>query len=101
MEIVVILLITATAVVAVMHPLLRGRSTMRDAELDAPEGSRPTLREPGAVEREIERYRAALRAGTVCRRCGCANPEGSRFCFECGRRLPNARRLRLRVKNAA
>ncbi|HLU25785.1 MAG TPA: zinc ribbon domain-containing protein [Longimicrobiales bacterium] len=39
------------------------------------------------IEREILRYRAAVRAGTVCRRCRQANPEGSRYCSECGTRI--------------
>ena len=33
------------------------------------------------------RYREALRAGTVCEHCTFANPPGSRFCADCGRRL--------------
>lgn len=101
MEILLVLLITAIAVTAVVLPLVRGRGTARDPELDAPEGATRTLRQTGEIEREIERYRVSLRAGAVCRRCGRANPEGSRFCCECGRRLPAARRLRLRVKGAA
>jgi ribosomal protein L40E len=40
------------------------------------------------LELEVGRYRQALRAGTICRRCGQANPAGSRFCFECGAQLP-------------
>jgi hypothetical protein len=36
------------------------------------------------------RYREALRANTVCRRCGQANPAGSRYCFECGSTLAAA-----------
>jgi hypothetical protein len=42
------------------------------------------------IEAEVLRYRDALRAGTICTRCGQANPAGSRFCGECGRALPNA-----------
>jgi hypothetical protein len=100
MEILVVFLITAIAVTAVVLPLVRGRGTTRDPELDAPEGTTRTVRQAGEVEREIQRYRVSLSAGTVCRRCGRANPEGSRFCSECGRRLPAARRLRLSVKAA-
>jgi hypothetical protein len=40
------------------------------------------------VELEVQRYRAALRAGTVCTKCGQANPADSRFCFDCGTQLP-------------
>ncbi|MGH7447274.1 MAG: hypothetical protein ACRELT_06920 [Longimicrobiales bacterium] len=43
-----------------------------------------------AVEFEVLRYRAAVRAGTVCGKCGQANPAGSAYCFECGARLPVA-----------
>jgi hypothetical protein len=42
-----------------------------------------------ALESEILAYRAALRAGTVCARCGFANAEDGRFCAECGRPLAN------------
>jgi hypothetical protein len=42
------------------------------------------------VELEVQRYRAAVRAGTVCTKCGQANPADSKFCFECGAALPLA-----------
>ena len=42
------------------------------------------------IEAEIMRYREAVRAGTVCRKCGQANPADSLYCFECGGRLPLA-----------
>lgn len=41
-----------------------------------------------AIDREVERYRAALRAGTLCVRCRFANPADARFCADCGKRLP-------------
>ncbi|CAN5744656.1 hypothetical protein BH23GEM9_BH23GEM9_11140 [soil metagenome] len=40
------------------------------------------------VELEVQRYRAALRAGTICSKCGQANPADSSFCFDCGAQLP-------------
>jgi hypothetical protein len=40
------------------------------------------------IELEVSRYRTALRAGTVCSKCGQANPADSSFCFECGAQLP-------------
>lgn len=43
------------------------------------------------LEREIAAYRAALRAGTLCDRCGSANPEVARFCAACGRHLESER----------
>ena len=42
------------------------------------------------IEREVLRYREALRAGTLCPRCGQANPPGSVYCADCGKRLPLA-----------
>jgi hypothetical protein len=56
----------------------------------------PVDREPASggseddVELEVQRYRAAVRAGTVCTKCGQANPADSKFCFECGTALPLA-----------
>jgi len=100
MEIFVVFLITALAVTAVVLPLVRRHGTARDPELDAPRALPRSIRQTGEIEREIERYRASLNAGTVCGRCGRANPEDSRYCCECGRRLPAARRLRLRTKGA-
>ncbi len=93
MELAVVLVIAAAAVTAVMLPLLRGSHSAHDPELDAvgtPAGS-PTV-ERAAVEARVREYRAALTDGTVCHRCGRANPGGSRYCAECGRRLPSARR---------
>lgn len=42
------------------------------------------------IEVDVRTYREAMRAGTLCVRCGLANSEGSRFCAECGRPLPGA-----------
>ena len=39
------------------------------------------------LEREIAAYRAALRAGTLCDRCGSANVEVALFCATCGKHL--------------
>jgi hypothetical protein len=41
-------------------------------------------------EQQVARYRAALRAGTICRKCGEANVPESRFCADCGAALPLA-----------
>ena len=38
-------------------------------------------------EADLQRYRDALRAGTVCGHCREPNPAGSRFCGQCGRPL--------------
>lgn len=42
------------------------------------------------IRGEVERYRDAIRAGTLCERCGQANAPDSRFCGECGRPLATA-----------
>jgi hypothetical protein len=76
METALVAALVVIAFAAVAVPILRGRSGGAiDAASDAP------------VEPEIMRYREAVRADTVCRRCGQANPPGSRFCCECGRAL--------------
>ena len=59
-------------VAAVAFPLLAGRARYSDAT---------------TLDADVERYRQALAAGTVCARCRFANPAGSRFCAECGRAL--------------
>jgi hypothetical protein len=53
---------------------------------DAPPAASPPS--PDDIELEVSRYRTALRAGTVCSKCGQANPAESSFCFECGAQLP-------------
>lgn len=58
----------------------------------APVGFTTPAGEPAAggdsLERDVARYREALRAGTICRKCGEANPPESRFCGDCGAALP-------------
>ena len=44
--------------------------------------------EANAIEEEIARYRAALKAGTACPECRHVNEPGSRFCATCGSSLP-------------
>lgn len=85
MEIVVVIVVTVAAVAAVLYPLLRGDA--RDAPIEAEQDESPDT----VIEEDIARYRTALRAHTLCRRCGFANPEGSVFCAECGRRLEAGR----------
>jgi hypothetical protein len=43
------------------------------------------------LEAEIAAVRHGLDAGTTCGECGHRNPEGSRFCASCGRRLAESR----------
>lgn len=89
MEIAVVLVLTAAAIAAVIWPLLRSDAGAPDPG-DVP-GAAPaeglTMVE---IEREVARYREALRARTVCPHCAQANPPGSRFCSDCGRRLSPA-----------
>jgi hypothetical protein len=98
MEIVIIVLVGLAAAAAVLAPILRGgreRATRAD---DAAESQRPEAPDDSGeaaggadletdrdIEREVARYRTALRAGTVCPWCGEANPADARFCFRCGR----------------
>ena len=113
MEMLVIGLIAVAAFAAVLFPLFRRRpgfgddtefenippaSTMErpptGAAGVAPENTDVTAG-PGTagedpIEAEVMRYREAVRAGTVCRKCGQANPADSLYCFECGARLPLA-----------
>jgi hypothetical protein len=75
MEYLIPVLLAAAAIAAVAYPLLaRSRAATSAATV-------------GDLEAEVVRFRAALRAGTVCARCTTANPAGSRFCSECGEEL--------------
>ena len=76
MEYLIAILVAAAALAVVAVPLLRRTPLPVDAMRDA------------TVEEDIARYRAALRADTVCARCGQANPGDARYCYECGRTLP-------------
>jgi hypothetical protein len=65
-------------------------ATLHESAPEPPDtGTRPP-EDPALddIEREVQRYRVALRAGTICTKCGQANPEDSRFCFDCGTALP-------------
>jgi ribosomal protein L40E len=116
MEIIIIALLGILVVGAVLAPLIRGpRGHHEDAREFAvgPPSSPPTPaaaeRAPvpvgavseaaaqagesgsdAALEAEIARYREAVRAGTVCRRCGEANPPDAKFCKECGKPLSSS-----------
>jgi len=79
MEFILVIGIAAVAVAAVLYPTLRtGRNTPRPAIHFA---------DDDALDAAVALYRAALRAGTVCARCRFANPDGSRYCADCGRRI--------------
>ncbi len=77
-----VLLIATAGVAAVIVPLARGGNASRRAV-----AAGPILLDDAAIDAEVERYRAALRSGTLCRSCRYANPGGSNFCADCGRPL--------------
>src|SRR5688500_9123806 len=103
MEMLVIAIVAIVAFAAVLVPLLRrGRGGDADArEFDAGAGAPRSeaaanaahagaapaagQSEDDRIEREVLRYREALRAGTLCARCGQANPPGSAYCADCGK----------------
>jgi hypothetical protein len=91
MEIVLIAVLLLAGVAVVLRPLLA-----RDA--GAPDPTTTPAGDDGADDRalaaDVARYRAALRAGTVCARCKEANPPDSHFCADCGRQLGGARKAR-------
>ena len=100
MDMLIIGLIAVLSFAAVLVPLMRRRSGAGDERefegappAHASQPAAPTAGESSpsdAIEAEILRYRAAVRAGTVCGKCGQANPAGSVYCYECGSRLPLA-----------
>jgi ribosomal protein L40E len=107
MEMAVITFIAVIAFAAVLYPLFRRAPRDDDEREFGSGGVGATLAPSGAgaatshadalppdamndIEREVLRYRTAVRAGTVCRKCGQANPADSRFCFECGAQLARA-----------
>lgn len=71
-EYLIVIVLGLIAVGAVAFPFIVGRGRYDDeAELEA----------------DVQRYREALRAGTVCGHCREANPPDSHFCRACGRAL--------------
>jgi hypothetical protein len=74
-----------------MYPLVRAGRVVHGAgdmePLPATDAAVAASSPDESVREEIALYRTALRAGTVCDRCLQANPEGSRFCSACGRKL--------------
>jgi hypothetical protein len=84
MELIVTGIIVIAAVAAVIVPLVRRTPA------EPLEPAEPAPVDDAVLETEILRYRGALRDGTLCRRCGEANPGGSRFCANCGRALTAA-----------
>lgn len=71
-EYLVVIILGLIAAGAVAFPFLTGATRYTDAE---------------RMEADIQRYRDAVAAGTVCSSCRAANPAGSRYCAECGKAL--------------
>ena len=71
-EIILIVILAVIALGAVAYPVLVGTARYEDA---------------GDLEADIQRYRSALDAGTVCPGCRHPNDAEARFCGECGRDL--------------
>jgi hypothetical protein len=63
-----------------------GTTTPRPVGYDSHDSPVPASED--RIEAEVARYREALRAGTICRKCGEANSPESRFCADCGAALP-------------
>jgi hypothetical protein len=78
-ETVIVVVAVVGALALVLVPLARGQRGASPPAGDA------------QLEREITAYRAALRSGTLCRRCGRANARDARFCGDCGRPLAAVR----------
>lgn len=68
----IVLVLGVIALGAVAFPLLVGRDSYPD---------RATL------DSDVQRYRDALEAGTVCDHCRQANPPASAYCQDCGQPL--------------
>lgn len=97
MENVLIILIGIAAAAAVAYPLVRKGAGGVDPHLDpdpsmveATDAKSAGAVGPPELEREILRYREAIRAGTVCPQCSAANEPASRFCADCGTALAPA-----------
>lgn len=105
MEMLVIAVVALGAFALVLVPLFRRKPGIGDeSEFEnippaetAAASAEPVRPAPAAasagddeLEAEVRRYREAVRAGTVCRKCGQANPPQSRYCYECGATLPLA-----------
>jgi hypothetical protein len=71
-EYLIVIVLGLIALGAVAFPFLVGRGRYADA---------------AELEADVQRYRAALRAGTLCSHCREANPQDSQYCRSCGHSL--------------
>lgn len=72
MEIVIGVAVALLAIGLIGYPLVYHRPVAR------------TFASDGEIRNEVDRYRAALKARTLCERCLTANPAGSSYCSDCG-----------------
>lgn len=82
MDLLLIVIIAAAAIAAILIPLAGASGVARPRT-----AAGPFLEDDEAIEREVARYREALRARTLCVRCHFPNPAGSSYCADCGTRL--------------
>jgi len=71
-EYLIVIVLGLIAVGAVAFPFIVGRGGYDDA---------------AELEADVQRYRDALREGTLCSHCREANPPDSQFCRSCGHAL--------------
>ena len=90
MEIIVMIAIGLIVAVYILRPLSRSQPPGL-YDWDGSKADELAEHRRADIERDVMLYREALRAGTVCTRCGQANKTDSRFCADCGRPLRNAR----------
>jgi hypothetical protein len=104
MEIVILAVLAVLVIGAVVWPLLRRDSgdyadarefavgaappAPPPAPAGAPAGPGQPLPSDDALEVEVLRFREALVTGTLCGRCGEANPADAKYCSDCGKPLP-------------
>jgi hypothetical protein len=87
-EIIVVIIVGVAAIAIVFYPLLRPDAPAQDVDMEPlADTAAGAFAQDDALESDIARYRAAVRAGTICGRCRQANPPGSKFCYECGRAM--------------
>ncbi len=75
METMIGALVAIAAVMLIGYPLFVNRPQTR------------TFGSDGEIRQEIDRYRSAIKAKTLCERCLSANPARSNYCSECGSAL--------------
>ena len=74
-ELLVGIVVAIAAIALIGYPLFYDRPVSR------------TFASDGEIRQEVERYRSAIKARTLCERCLNANPAGSNYCSDCGAAL--------------